>query len=170
MTALDRPFSGVWHWEWGRDQPPRRASREALSCPGPSQTDVVLHGITSMITSGQHTADSRLPIGKDLALAPTGFTIDMHTAEHRRSLHGARRRLEPEAATRVALLKSQPPDAQRAVGGIPSPPADPRQPWVAVLRELLRMLPLARLRTQVKQKSPEYQGFQRDSLSGAGGI
>jgi DNA-binding FadR family transcriptional regulator len=49
------------------------ASPEVLAgvvpAPGLSQTDVVLQGIKSMITSGQLEAGSRLPVEKDLALA-----------------------------------------------------------------------------------------------------
>ena len=40
----------------------------AVAVSGLSQTDVVLQGIKSMITSGQLTAGSRLPVEKDLAL------------------------------------------------------------------------------------------------------
>lgn len=43
-------------------------SPEAPAAPGLSQTDVVLQGIKSMITSGQLAAGARLPVEKDLAL------------------------------------------------------------------------------------------------------
>ena len=45
-----------------------RDTAEAAAAAGLSQTDVVLQGIKSMITSGQLAAGSRLPIEKDLAL------------------------------------------------------------------------------------------------------
>ncbi|MEO6115802.1 MAG: FCD domain-containing protein [Pseudolysinimonas sp.] len=44
-------------------------SPEVIPPAGLSQTDVVLQGIKSMITSGQLAAGSRLPVEKDLALA-----------------------------------------------------------------------------------------------------
>lgn len=43
-------------------------SRDPVTVAGLSQTDVVLQGIKSMITSGQLAAGSRLPVEKDLAL------------------------------------------------------------------------------------------------------
>ena len=45
-----------------------RDTAEAAAAAGLSQTDVVLQGIKSMITSGQLAAGSRLPVEKDLAL------------------------------------------------------------------------------------------------------
>ena len=44
------------------------ASSALPPAPGLSQTDVVLQGIKSMITSGRLVAGSRLPVEKDLAL------------------------------------------------------------------------------------------------------
>ncbi|RFA10812.1 GntR family transcriptional regulator [Subtercola boreus] len=43
------------------------AATEAVAAPLRSQTDVVVHGIKEMITTGRLAAGSRLPIEKDLA-------------------------------------------------------------------------------------------------------
>jgi GntR family transcriptional repressor for pyruvate dehydrogenase complex len=47
--------------------PERGPSGSPQAAPRESQTDVVLNGITQMITAGELTAGSRLPIEKDLA-------------------------------------------------------------------------------------------------------